>query len=56
MAVGPEPYADDRGHISGLLDKRAKQCKRNLVNNPDQDLVLPLLGSVVSELELKAQL
>lgn len=34
--------------------KTAKQLKRNLVNSPDEDLVLPLLGSVVSELELKA--
>jgi len=41
-------------HISGLLGRRAKQVKRNLVNNPDQGLVLLLLGSVVSELELKA--
>lgn len=54
MAVGPGPCADDGGYVSGLLRKRAKQLKRNLVNNPDRDLVLPLLGWVVSELKLKA--
>lgn len=54
--MGPRPCADDGGYISGLLGKRAKQFKRNPVNNPEQDLVLPLLGSVVSELELKTQL
>lgn len=54
MAVGPGPCTDDGGHISHLLGKTAKQLKSKLVNSPDEDLVLPLLGSVVSELELKA--